>query len=62
MTTLKDFMLGTLLAALLIGPMAWAEAGQMVRTGLSVAAAEFGHGAHPNPVSTTVRSVLAHTP
>jgi hypothetical protein len=62
MRTLKNFTLGMLLAAVLMGPVAWAQAGQVVRTGLSAAAAEFGHAAQPISVSTTVRSAFIRTP
>lgn len=60
-STMKNLMLGMLLAALLMGPAAWAQAGQVVWGGLSAAAAEFGHSRQPVSVSTTVRSVLVRS-
>lgn len=62
MRPLTNFVLGALLAAVLIGPQTWSDASQVVRVGVSMAATEFGHAARPVFVSTTVRSALMRTP
>lgn len=62
MKPLTNFVLGALLAAVLIIPQAWGDVGQAVRIGVSMAATEFGHAAPPAFVSNTVRSALMRTP
>ena len=60
MGTLKNFMLGLLLATVLMGPAAWAEAGHLVRAGLSAATEQLGQPAHASAMSATVSPALLH--
>lgn len=60
MEALKNFTLGLLLAAILMGPAVWAQAGHLVRAGLSAAAGAFGHKALSVPISATARPALPH--
>ena len=62
MKTLTNFVLGTLLAAVLIGPVASAPLDQAVPTGISIAATGLWHTTQPISVSTVIRSVLVRTP
>ena len=61
MRTLTNFVLGTLLAAVLIGPVAWVPPDQGVPTGISIAAAGLWHTTGLISVSTTIRSALVRT-
>ena len=58
MRTLTNFVLGTLLAAVLIGPVASAPQDPEMPTGISIAAAGLWHVAQPISVLTTIRSAL----
>ena len=62
MKTLTNFVRGTLLAAVLIGPVAWAPADQAMPAAISMAAAGLWHATQPVAVSTTLRSALVRTP
>jgi hypothetical protein len=57
-----NLVLGMLLAAILIAPVAWARPDQAVRSGVSVVVGDLWHATQSSPVLTTVRSALVHTP
>jgi hypothetical protein len=61
MRTLTNFVLGALLAAVLIGPAAWAPPDQAVPTGIAIAAAGLWHKTQPISVSTSIRSAFVRT-
>jgi len=61
MKTLTNFVRGTLLAAVLIGPVAWAPTDEEAPTGFSIAAAGLWQTSQPISVSTTIRSALVRT-
>jgi hypothetical protein len=61
MRTLTNFVLGALLAAVLIAPVVGAPSDQESPTGISVAAAGLWHAAQPISVLTTIRSALVRT-
>jgi len=61
MRTLTNFVRGSLLAAVLIGPVAWVPPDQGMPTGMSLAAAGLWHTAQPISVSTIIRSALVRT-
>lgn len=58
MGTLKNFVLGLLLAAVLIAPTAWAQPGDLVHAGLSAVAEQFGQPAHAVTISVSVSPAL----
>jgi hypothetical protein len=61
MRTLTNFVLGALLAAVLIAPAAWAPPDQGGPTGISIAAAGLWHTTQPVSVSTAIRAALVRT-
>jgi hypothetical protein len=61
MKTVINLVLGMLLAAAAIGPVAWAAPDQAARTGVSVAAGVLVHATQRASVSTAVRAVLVRT-
>ena len=61
MGALKNFVLGLLLAVVLMGPSAWAEAGHLVRVGLSAAAEGLGHKAPAVEMSASLPPALVRS-
>jgi hypothetical protein len=57
-----NLVLGMLLAAVLIAPVAWASPDRGAPTAISMAAAGLWHAPQPISVSTTIRSALVRTP
>jgi hypothetical protein len=58
MKTFTNFVLGTVLAAVLIGQADWTPSDRAVPTGISIAAARLWHRTGLISVSTTIRSAL----
>jgi hypothetical protein len=61
MRTLTNFVLGALLAAVLIGPAALAPRDQAVPARIPIAAAGLWHATGLISVSTTIRSAFVRT-
>jgi hypothetical protein len=62
MTRLGNFALGVVVAGLLVGPTAWADAHQKAPAALSVLLPAPAPSLHISNVLTAVRSVLFSTP